>query len=92
MYLFFVALVLHCCMGSSLAAASLGYSLLRFASLSSLWLLSLRSAGSRAHGLPQLWHVGSVVAAPGLLEHRLNSWGTRAKLFGIMWDLPRSGI
>ena len=31
---------------------------------SSWWFLSLRSTGSRARGLQQLWQVGSVVAAP----------------------------
>jgi len=30
------------------------------------WLLLLLSTGSKAHGLPQLWHISSVVVAHGL--------------------------
>ena len=58
------ALGLHCC-GLSLVAASGGYSLLRCAGFSLLWLLLLQSTGSRCVGFSncsmraqQLWHAG----------------------------------
>ena len=35
---------------------------------------------------------GSVVAAHGVLEHRLKSCGTRALLLFGMWNLPGPGI
>ena len=35
---------------------------------------------------------GSVVAAHGVLEHRLKSCGTRAQLFRGLWDFSKSGI
>ena len=63
------------------------------------WLLLLRSTGSRAHGLQQLWHEGSLVVARGLsscgsraLERSLSSCGPRAQLLRSMWTLPRSGL
>ena len=59
--LFLAVLGLHCCAGFSLAMASRGYSLVVVNRLLLLW-----SAGSRALGLQQLWHVGSVGSGPGL--------------------------
>ena len=54
------------CAGSSLLHEGL-LSLQRVgATLQMQWLLSSRSTGSRAHRLPQLWHVGSVAVAHGL--------------------------
>ena len=49
------------------AWAFLGSTLwLQCAGFSLKWLLLLQSTGSRVHGPPQLWHVGSAVAAPRL--------------------------
>ena len=47
------------------------------------WLLWWQGMGSREHGLQQL--------RPRAREHRLNSWGTRARLLRTMWGLPRLG-
>ena len=52
----------------------------------------LRSTGTRAHGLQQLQHVGSAVAAPGLQSTGAVSCSTQAELLLGMWDLPGSGI
>ena len=43
--------------------AAVGFLQLQCAGFSSQWLLLVRSTGSRAHGLQQLLHVGSVVVA-----------------------------
>ena len=58
-------LCLPCCLGSSLAVVSRACSLVACACFLSRWLF-LWSTGSRACGLQQLLHVGSVVVAPGL--------------------------
>ena len=62
-----------------------GYPSLWCVGFSLLWLLLLRSTGSRRAGFSKLWHVGSVVVARGLrscglwaLELRLSSCGARA--------------
>ena len=61
----------------SLAVESRGYSSLRCAGFSLLWLLLLQSTGMQA----------SVVAA-----HVLSSCGSRAQLLHGMWDPPRLGL
>ena len=63
--------------GLSLAVEGGGYSSLRCIGVSLWWLLLLQSMGSRAHGLQQLRHTGSVVVARGL-ERRLSSCGAQA--------------
>ena len=57
--------------GLSLVVVSGGYSSLRCMAFSLPWLLLLQSTGSRAHGLQQLQHMGSVVVA-----RRLQSTGS----------------
>ena len=54
------------CFTSSLVATSRGSSLVVVAGFSLWWLLLSRSRDSRVYRLWQLWHVDSVVAAPGL--------------------------
>ena len=39
---------------------------LQGAGFSLQWLLLLQGTGSREHGLQQLWHVDSVIVAPGV--------------------------
>ena len=79
-----------CCFTSfSLGAASRALLWLWCAGFSLPWLLP-RSTGVRACGLQYLQHVGSVVGAPGLLEHRLSSCGAWA--YCSMWDLPGSKV
>ena len=56
------------------------------------WPPLLQSTGPRAHGLQQLQHVGSAVAAPGLQSTGAVSCSTQAELLLSMWDLPGSGI
>ena len=80
-----------------LVAVSGGYSPLQCVGFSLRWLL-VAEHGLQAHGLQQLWLVGSVVVARGLsscgsraLEPRLSS-GTRTQLLCGMWDLPRPGL
>ena len=65
-YLFLAVLGLHCYMGFSVFAMSMGYSSLQCTGFSPEWLLLSQSIGSRALRLQLLWHVGSTVAAPGL--------------------------
>ena len=55
----------------SLVAVSRGCSLLRRVSTSLWWLLFLPSAGSRVHGLQQLWRVGSGTQARQLWPRAL---------------------
>ena len=57
---------LHCSVGFSLVAASKGCSSLQCTSFSLQRLPLLQSMGSRAHGLQQLWHTGSIVVLHGL--------------------------
>ena len=57
-YFYLALLGLRCCLGFSLVAER-GHSLVAV-------LLLLWSMGSRAYGLQQLQHTGSVVAAPRL--------------------------
>ena len=61
--------------------------------------VSLRSAGSMALRLQQLWPVSSVIMACGFsscssrtLGCRLSSCGTRTYLLHSEWDLPQSGL
>ena len=63
-FFFLAVLHLHCCVGFSLVAASRGYSSLQCTGFSSWQLLLLQTTGSRACRLQELWHVGSMVAAP----------------------------
>ena len=77
-------LLFHCCVGFSLVAASRGYSLLLYRSLSLPWLLLLWITGSR--------RVGFSSSGSWALEHRLNRYGAEAWLLHGMWDLLRSGI
>ena len=64
-YLFLVVLDLHCCLGLLLLwRAGVPLSLWCMG-CSPWWLLLLQSTGCRAHGLQQLWCVGSVIAATG---------------------------
>ena len=85
-------LCLPCCLGSSLAVVSRACSLVACACFLSRWLF-LWSTGSRACGLQQLLHVGSVVVAPGL-----QSTGSIAVVHGLSCSvvcgigLPQSGI
>ena len=55
MYLFFTVLGLHCCMGFSLFAASMGYSRVAVRGLLVAGPLLLLSTGAVVHGLQQLW-------------------------------------
>ena len=64
--LFLVVLHLHCCLQLSLAVASRGYSVSRFADFSLCWFLLLWATDSRAQaqqlwprGSSALWHVES---------------------------------
>ena len=70
--------------GLSLVAESGGYSSLRCAGFSLLWLLLLRSTGSKRAGFSS--------CGTRALDHRLNSCGARALLLRSMWDLPGPGI
>ena len=81
---------LCCFTGFSLGATSRALLWLWCAGFSLPRLLLLRSTGFRACGLQYLQRVGSVVGAPGLLEHRLSSCGTRA--YCSMWNLPGSKV
>ena len=62
---FWLCLVFVAGAGFSLVAVSGGF-LLPCASFSLLWVLSVQSMGSRACGLQQLQHVGSVFEVPRL--------------------------
>ena len=63
---FFLAVLgLQCCVGFPLVAESRGYSSLQCTCFSLWWLLLSQNMGSRARGLQQLWHVGSVAVVPG---------------------------
>ena len=68
MYLFLAVLDLHCCTGFSVVAESGGYSLV--AVLRFLIVVASLVAERRLESFQ-----ASVVAVPGLLEHRLNSCG-----------------
>ena len=70
--------------GISLVAASGGYSLLQCTGISLLWLLLLRSTGSRG--------VGFSSCGSRALERRLSSCGSQAQLLRGMWDLPGPGL
>ena len=61
-----MVLGLCCCTGFSLVVASGGHSWLQGVGFSSRWLLLLQSTDSRVHRPRYLWHLGSVVAVPGL--------------------------
>ena len=65
-YLFLAVLGLLCCTGFSLVAEFGDYSQLQCAGFLLRWRLLLQSTGSSAHGLQELQHVGSGVAAPQL--------------------------
>ena len=54
---------------------------LRCVGFSLLWLLLLRSMGSRASRLQWLWHVGSVLATP-----RLQITGSILVVHGLSWS------
>ena len=59
---FLAVLGLHCCSGFSLGAATGAFSLVPVTGFSLLWLLLVRSMGSRPR-LRQVWHVGLVAAS-----------------------------
>lgn len=61
---------MHYC-GFSLVEASRGCPLVAGLGFSLQWLLSLRNTSPLVCRLRQLRHAGSVVAEPGVLEHRL---------------------
>ena len=60
-HLFLAVLGFHCCTGFSVVVETKSYSPVVVCGPLLLWAL-----GSRVHGLQKLWHVGSLVAAPGL--------------------------
>ena len=72
--MFLAALAFGCCMDFSVIAISGGYSSLGSMGFSLQGPLLLPSTGPRALGLQQLWHLGSVVAAPGLTCSVGSSW------------------
>ena len=80
---FVSVLDLGCCAGSSLVAAG-GAAAWLGCSVFLLWLLSLRSVGSRAHGLQD--------CGPRGLGQKLSSCGAGASLFRGMQDLPGPGM
>ena len=60
-HLFLAVLGFHCCTGFSVVVETKSYSPVVVCGPLLLWAL-----GSRVHGLQKLWHVGSLVTAPGL--------------------------
>ena len=88
---FLAVLGLHCCSGFFLGAATGGFSLVVVTGFSLLWLLLVRSMGSRAQA--------SAGVARGLscgfqaLERSLSisSGNAQAWLLPGMWDLPGQG-
>ena len=66
-YLFMAVLGLHFCLGFSLVWESRGHSLVVVVGLLTAVASLLQITGSRASRLQYLWHMGSLVAAPGLI-------------------------
>ena len=98
-YLFLAALGLCCCAWAFFSCSECGLLFIAVHGLLFRVPSLVAEHGLQAHGLQQLWHVGSVVVARGLsscgsraLERRLSSCGTRAQLLRGMWDLPRPGL
>ena len=55
------------------------------------YFLLWQSTGSRACRLQQLWHMGSIIVAPGLQSTGSKLWHVSLAM-ACVWDLPRAGI
>lgn len=83
-----------CCSGLSLIEKSRGYSGCGVPT-SHLWLLLLRSTGSRALGLQQLWHVGPVILTSGIraqAQQVVSAWVSCCTACGICLDRDRTRV
>ena len=86
-YLFLAALSLCCCTWTFSSCGEWGLLFVAVCGLLIAVASPVAEHSLQAHGLQQLWHVGSVLVAC-----RLSSCGARAQLLHSMWDHPRPGL